>query len=285
MNLVSALLLSLFWVFESVSVPLGYLSGAQLNPESLASVTSQIQPGTVLIVGEKHYNSKAQSAQLEVLKALRLKGLTVSVGLEFISYMAQAPLDLFRQGQLSESDFIKQSEWGSTSFDGYRELAQFPLLAQGEQTRGINAPRQLTGKISKSGLLSLSPADTGLLPPGFQLGRASYRKRFDLVMAPHVPSKQAMDNYFAAQSVWDDTMAWQTAEFLSKNPNHVFVIIVGEFHVQYGGGLADRLKARGVSSILTLSQVDHSDYSDEELKNEVTPHPEFGPRADYLWIF
>ena len=180
MNLVSALLLSLFWVFESISVPLGYLSGAQLNPESLAAITSQVQPGTVVIIGEKHYNSSAQNGQMAVLKALRLKGLTVSVGLEFISYTAQASLDLFRQGQLSETEFIAQSEWGLAPFDGYRELAKFPIGAQGEQTRGINAPRQLTGKVSKSGILSLSPADVDLLPPNFQLGRMSYRKRFDI---------------------------------------------------------------------------------------------------------
>ncbi len=285
MNLVSTLLFSLFWVFESVSVPLGYYVGERLVSSSISSIVSKVKPGTVVIIGEKHYHQVAQAGQLEILKELRRSGFRVSVGLEFISYLVQKYLDLFLNGQLSELDFLKLADWGSGTFDGYRQLAQFPLSENGEQTRAINAPRQLTGKIGKEGLSGLSLAETQLLPHQFQVGGAQYRKRFDHLMSGHVASAAAMDNYFTAHCVWDDTMAWQTTEFLASHPDHVFVIVVGEFHVQYGGGLPARLRARGVNSILTLSQVDHSDYSDEELEKEINPHPEYGPRADYLWIF
>lgn len=284
MNLVGTLILSIIWVLNSVAVPLGYYSGDRLMAESLASISSQVKPGMVILIGEKHYNEVAQQGQMEILRAIRKKGLTVSVGMEFISYVSQGPLDLYRQGQMEESDFLNQINWGPNSFNYYREQILFPLASEGGETRAINASRQLTGKVAKTGLQSLTTEEKALLPPQFQLGREVYKKRF-IDASHHLPNQQITDNYFAAQSIWDDTMAWQTVQFLSKNPHHVFVIIVGEFHVQYGGGLADRLRARGVNAILSLSQVDHKDYSDEELEKETIPHPEYGSRADFIWIF
>lgn len=284
MNLLSALVLSVLWVFEATAFPLGYYSGKALTSENIGSITARVSPGTVILIGEKHYNPSARQGQLELLQTLRQQGFVVSVGMEFISYLAQAPLDQYHSGALGEEEFLKQVNWGPNSFDLYRDQVLFPLIAEGGQVRAINASRQVTGKIAKLGLQSLTAEELSTLPPGFQVGRASYKKRFEEV-THHLPNPQAVDNYFTAQSVWDDTMAWQSADFLSKNPNQVFVIIVGEFHVQYGGGLPDRLRARGIQSVLTLSQVDHSDYSVEELEKEIIPHPEFGPRADFLWIF
>lgn len=284
MNLLSTVIISLFCVLESFSFPVGYYSGQALTNQTLADVISQVKPGTVIVIGEKHYNSSAQQGQLAVLKELRRNGFPVSVGMEFISYPNQTFLEFYKVGRLPEDEFLTQVSWGKSGFEFYRDQILFPEIKNGEATLAINAPRQLTSKIAKVGIAGLSTEEQLLLPPGLQIGRAEYRKRFGDIMT-HLPNPAALDNYFAAQSVWDETMAWQTAEYMKTHPQHVFVIIVGEFHVQYGGGLPDRLRARGVNSILTLSQVDHSDYSDEELKKEMIPHPEYGPRADFLWIF
>tara|TARA_B110001454_G_scaffold219202_1_gene251950 strand:- start:30311 stop:31165 length:855 start_codon:yes stop_codon:yes gene_type:complete len=284
MNLLSTLILSVLWIFQSSATPLGYFSGSQLQPESIATLVSRVKPGSVVIIGEKHDDPRAQAGQLEVMKALRAAGLTVSVGMEFISYPVQAALNGYRAGALSEADFLKQVSWGSDPFEIYRDQILFPLASEGGVTLGINAPRYLTTKIRQKGFDSLTAEERALLPPNYQGGNAGYRERFVVAAGGHL-TPQTVDGYFNAQSVWDDTMAWQTAQFLAKNPNHVFVIVVGEFHVQYGGGLPDRLKARGVSSVLTLSQVDHSVYSDEELEKELIPHPKYGPRADFIWVF
>lgn len=272
------------WIFQSTATPLGYFSGSQLSPESVSSIVGRVKPGTVVIIGEKHEQKKAQAGQLELMAALRKAGFTVSVGMEFFSYPVQSAITNYRAGVLPEADFLKSVSWGGNSFDVYRDQVLFPSLQDGGVTLGINAPRYLTAKIRQTGFSSLTPEENALLPPNYQGGRADYRERFAEAAGSHL-SPQTFDGYFNAQSVWDDTMAWQTAEFMTKNPTHVFVIVVGEFHIQYGGGLPDRLKARGVSSILTLSQVDHSDYSDEELEKELIPHPKYGPRADFLWIF
>jgi uncharacterized iron-regulated protein len=285
MNILSTLVLSFFWVFESIAIPLGYYSGDQVVPTTLAAVIGQVKPGTVIVIGEQHNKAGASASQMDLLRELRKQGHSVSVGMEFISYPNQTFLEFYKAGRLPEEQFLKDVQWGGYDFNLYRDQILFPEFANGETTLALNAPRQLTGKIAKTGLSSLTADEQAILPPQLQLGSESYKKRFIEAMGGHGPSGPALDNYFAAHSVWDDTMAWQTATYMAKNPNHVFVIIVGEFHVQYGGGLPARLKARGVNSILTLSQVDHTDYSDEELEKEMIPHSEYGPRADVLWIF
>ena len=50
-----------------------------------------------------------------------------------------------------------------------------------------------------------------------------------------------INNLFTAQSIWDDTMAYETLE-ISRNLDHPFVIIVGSFHVEYKLGLPSRVQ-------------------------------------------
>lgn len=122
------------------------------------------------------------------------------------------------------------------------------------------------------------------LPPQFQVGRAVYKERFRWVMGGghHIPEEK-FDRYFQAQSLWDDTMAWQAQLYLQAHPDQVLVIIVGDFHNAYGGGLPDRLKARGVSNVLTLSQVSLEGSDDKEQDELILPHEKWGARADWVW--
>ena len=263
--------------------PGGLFSGATQSAVVLSDVLSGVKPGSVVIIGENHGLRTHQTQQMVILQMLDYLGLNVSVGLEFFSYPDQALMNFYRAGQLSEPDFLKATSWGSIDFSYYRDQVKFPNGKTGGMTVALNSPRTLTGKIAKTGLESLTEEENNLLPPHFTVGRDSYRTRF-IENVPHQMPEQAMSRLFTAQSVWDDTMAWKAKEYLNAHPNQVLVIIVGEFHVQYGGGLPDRLRARGVNSILTFSQVDTRGLSDNDLSQLIAPSPRDGVRADYLWL-
>ncbi|GIL16594.1 MAG: hypothetical protein BroJett040_03450 [Oligoflexia bacterium] len=262
---------------------LGLLNGQNLAQTSLSEALSQVRPGTIIVLGEQHGTQVQANQQMQVLKTLKENGFKVSVGMEFFEYPQQALVDSWRSGRLTEADFLSQIGWGKGfPFSAYRDQTLFP---QGEDqtTIGINAPRSLTGKIAKNGLDSLTSEEWKMLPPQFTLGNEKYLKRFKEAMGGHVPDQKVVDRYFAAQSAWDDTMAWQTEQFMARHSDHVFVIIVGEFHVQYGGGLPDRLKARGIENVLTFSLLNLNGYSPEEQEQSLSPGGEYGPRADYIW--
>ncbi|HEY8269527.1 MAG TPA: ChaN family lipoprotein [Pseudobdellovibrionaceae bacterium] len=253
------------------------------NRLSLSSIVQGIQPGTIIVMGENHGFKSSQQGQMELLRALRIRGLKLSVGLEFFYYPDQVLVNDFRSGLLSEVEFLQKIQWGKPSFDFYRDQAQFPRYDQGEYTLALNAPRTLTGKISKVGLGGLTAEEQKMLPPDFQLGRDSYKERF-LAMMPHLPDAQAGERYFAAQSVWDDTMAWKAAEFMQRHPDQVLLIVVGDFHGSYGGGLPDRIEARTHQRPLIFSYLNTYGLMLDEVRQELGPSAVHGPRGDYIWF-
>lgn len=274
-----------------VSVILPLTASAQIFDGStntqieLNQVIEQIQPGQILVIGEMHGLKPVHDQQMGILQALRERGHKIAVGMEFFNYTDQNFINDFRSGHLSEPDFKKSIGWAGNDFNLYS-----PQLLFGEAGLGINIPRSVTSQISKSGLDSLSPEQQMLMPPQFTLGSEAYKRRFFEAMGGHVPPEKFI-NYFTAQSVWDDTMAWQALNFVEKNPDYVYVIIVGEFHVAYGGGLPDRLRQRikGLDSgrsieVKTISQIYTEGLTEEEIKKEIAPSELDGARADFIFL-
>ena len=179
--------------------------------------------------------------------------------------------------------------WGGLSFGFYRDQANFPLRDKGAETLALNAPRSLTQKVSRTGLSSLLETEAELLPPQFSFGRESYRQRF-LASVPHELPPERQQNYFAAQSIWDDTMAWRAVEFAENHPDQVLVIVVGEFHVAYWGGLPDRILSRGGGNrqrrglVWTLSQLNSAEEDWSGMQLQILPHPIWGQRADLILV-
>ncbi len=257
-------------------------SGASLQEKSLSQLVSEVLPGTVVVISEQHTLLAHHDKQVLLLEELKRQNRRVSVGLEFLSYSFQDETNQYLAGQLSDTDFQKQVGWGSIDFNMYKKQILFSLGSQG-YTLAINAPRSLTNRISKVGLSQLTQKERDLLPPNFQLGNSLYRERFVEVMQNHIPA-EALDRYFEAQSTWDDTMAWVASDFIQSHPDQVLVILVGDFHAQYGGGLPDRLRARGVSRLKVISQVQLGMGTPADDEAEMVPHSRYGVRADEIWV-
>lgn len=257
-------------------------SGRDLRETPLQDIAAGIQPGTVVIVSENHGFKPHHRNQVSFLDALATVGHSkISVGMEFLSRDVQGAVDRFLGGLIAEPEFLKEAGWGGNPFEDYRNQVLFPP-AHGGNTVAINAPRALTTRIAKVGLAGLTAAELSELPPEFTLGNAGYFERFKQTMDGHVPPS-AIQRYFEAQSTWDETMAWVTTEYLKSHPEQIFVIVVGDFHAIYGGGLPDRLRARG-TNVVTISQVNLSGLTSGEEDAEVMPDAKFGPRAEYIWI-
>lgn len=253
--------------------------GAEVRLDGLAS---SVRPGAIVIVSENHGFVPHHENQYKFLESLASAGLQkISVGMEFFARTFQAAIDSFLLGNLAEADFLKQVEWGSNKFEDYRRQVLFPAIHQG-RTLGLNAPRALTGRISKVGIQGLTAEEKAQIPPNFQLGNSNCLERFKATMGGHVP-EEAISRYFEAQSVWDETMATVATDYIRANPQQVLVIIVGDFHAIYGGGLPDRLKARGAKDVVVVSQVNLSGLNSDEENAAILPDPNWGPRGDYVW--
>lgn len=262
----------------------GLYAGQNIEKVSLEAALSEIRPNTVILIGENHGFAEHQRQHLEILNQLRKQGLRVSVGLEFLNYLDQQKIDLYRSGEISEAEFLKQVKWGDISFDFYKSQLLFPNINQGEFSLGLNMSREITNKVMRGGLASLTDEEKRFYPPNFELGREIYRQRFAETI-PHKIPPEMLNNWFSAQSTWDDTVAWVSSEFMKAHPEQVLVVVMGDFHVVYGGGLPDRLHKRWPEGkIITFSQLNSLDLNQEEIMEGLKPNPTYGVRADYVWV-
>lgn len=289
MKILFAVLMSVSWANAQTQPgqlafgPGQILTGNNLQEISFETMISQIPVGSVVTVGELHTYARHHQNQLRIAEGLASTGQKVHIGMEFLDYPAQSVIDAYLMGNLSEAKFLQQVGWGGDDFRFYRPLVLFPRQVS-SQTFGLNMPRSITGKVGRSGLSSLTPEEMALLPPNFDLGNDLYKERFlDIISGHGSLPEEVKQNMFVAQSIWDDTMAWQTV-VKKPSPDDFLVVIVGDFHVAYGGGLPDRLRQRGASSVVTVTQIPVKGMSQKEIRNLVDPTSRFGERSDFIWL-
>lgn len=285
MTLLTGLLISLFAFGDGynnrlIDVP------AQIESR-LEDVANSIQPGSIVIVSEEHDNEIHHNHQVQFLKALSNNSSLkkISVGMEFLEFPDQKKVDYFLEGVLSEREFLQLVNWSSGSpFEFYREQVLFPKITKA-RTYALNLPRTISKRISQVGVSGLTADERRQLPADFQVGNDLYRARFEESMGGHgnVDSTK-MNRYFEAQSAWDDTMATQALNAMKELSDGVLVILVGNFHAEFGGGLPDRLASRGFKNLTTITQYEASHGNEEDLVKRTSRHPEYGYISDYMWI-
>jgi len=261
-------------IFSSIASAQIY-SGSTGKQTTVNDLVTQAQDGHIIVMGEHHGFPPSYENQRRILNELSSRRARISVGLEFFERQYQSEVNKFVSGESLEKDFLSDIGWGNNiPFENYRYQARFSHYYAGK-TLALNARRALTSKVAKSGLDSLSADERAELPENFQLGNDFYKERFREIMSGHAPDEM-IDRYFAAQSIWDETMADTACRFITDHPEQVLMIIVGDFHAAYGGGLPDRIKARGCSQLTVVSQVEEA--------SEIAPHPRWGSRGDFVWL-
>jgi uncharacterized iron-regulated protein len=186
-------------------------------------------------VGEAHDDPHHHFAELVTLEELerraRHSGEALGVGFEMFQAPYQGYLDAFSRGRLDEAGLLSKSEyeerWGFP-FAYYRPLletarsAGLPLLA-------LNARRELTREVAQRGLALPPELEREL--PALELYDATHRALFDELIAGHPTGQGSPDNLYAAQVVWDETMAARASEFLvGFRPARKLLVIAGVAH-------------------------------------------------------
>lgn len=255
---------------------------------------------TIIYLGETHDSIADHQIQLEILQELQKRRPNLSIALEQFQRPYQRVLDDYQQGKLTEAQLVTNSEyetrWGFP-WSLYEPLLQFaktnnlPLIA-------LNTPSEVTRKVSRKGLESLSFVDRRFIPPlsTIQVGPESYRNRIQKIytemhsaksITPSNISPSGTDlnknerftRFFQAQVLWDETMADRIAQAVQQNPDRLIVVLVGQGHLFYHDGIpnrvARRLKNKSIKQTTILLNSDPS----EPLFEPTTKQP----IGDILW--
>ncbi len=165
--------------------------------------------------------------------------------------MFQAPygaaLHSYSTGHLDDAGLRKRTHYDDRW--GYPYAYYRPVLvlgrAYGLPLKALNASRELTHSIAESGLGKLSPRLRRQLPKDLDLEDREHRAQFEQLMSEH-PHGAGMDldNFYAAQVVWDETMAANAASWVSaRAPLRQLVVLAGSAHCRHAA-IPSRIERR-----------------------------------------
>ncbi|HSB32377.1 MAG TPA: ChaN family lipoprotein, partial [Candidatus Sulfobium mesophilum] len=175
----------------------------------------------IIYVGESHDRFSHHTVELDVIKGLYMKDQKLAVGMEMFQRPFQKTLDDYIKGAIDEREFLKNTEyfkrWGF-DYNLYKPILDFartkkiPVVA-------LNLRREITEKVSKGGMDSLSEEERKEIPQQMDFSDGEYRDQLKEVFEQHKSTgERDFDFFYESQVLWDETMAMSIDEYLRKNP-------------------------------------------------------------------
>jgi uncharacterized iron-regulated protein len=225
-----------------------------------------------VFVGEQHDDPNTHRLELAIVEGLARRGVPLIVSLEMFERDAQASLDRYTAGEITEQQFLKESRpWPRYASD-YRPLVEF-AKARKLRVLAANVPRRIAADIGRKGLGVVDTLGADRPMAAKELACApsgSYFDRFTAAMGGHVA---ATPNFYFAQCVKDETMGEAIADAFAATPGRVTIVHVnGAFHSDFGDGAPESARRRmpgrriAVVSVLPVADVDTIAPAGEDLK-------------------
>lgn len=248
---------------ESDCVP----AGAWLAPGGrrleAADVLARATKSSVVLLGETHASAEHHRWQLQTIAALHAVRPDMVLGFEAFPRRVQPALDRWVAGELSEAEFLQQSDWRNVwRFDPqlylplfhFARMNRIPMVA-------LNVEQSLTREVGQKGYDAV-PADRreGVGRPAPPTD--AYLDWLLPVWAEHErpagkPAKPSRDDpdfrrFVESQQTWDRAMAEALVAAAQRPDAPLVVGVMGTGHINYGYGVPHQLKALGVTDFVTL---------------------------------
>lgn len=235
---------------------------------SASDVLADAAKSSVVLLGESHDDFEHHRWQVQTLAALSAIRGRLVIGFETFPRRVQPVLDRWVAGELSEAEFLAQSDWRKVwNMDAqlylplfhFARMNRIPMIA-------LNVESDLVRSISRNGLQSV-PEDKRegvgkAAPPA-----PAYLDRLFASYAAHPekPGDKSGDKprkpgrsdpeflrFVDAQQFWDRAMAQAIADAGKRDPKALVVGVMGAEHVARGYGVVHQLAGLGISSVTTL---------------------------------
>jgi uncharacterized iron-regulated protein len=242
---------------------LAFVDGRTGKTLSFAEVAERVRAADIVLAAEQHTNATHHRLQARVVDALRGVSGSVAVGLEMVTWPGQAALDRFSKGEIDVDGLFAAVDWDKTwrhDKDLYR-----PIFESGKNAKArfvaLNAPRELVRAVAKKGVDGLSDEERAQLPE-LDLEDEVHRSEIQAVFQMHHPpshSGGAFANFYAAQVLWDESMADRSVRALEGGADKV-VVMAGVGHIDGYRGIPQRiLRRRPDAKLLTVVPVGGDD--------------------------
>jgi len=226
-----------------------------ISATSTPEIVERVAQDDVVYLGENHDSIEIHQQQLGIITQFHEEAnpkSEMAIAFEMFQRPFQPMLDRYLAGIITESQLREQTEydvrWGF-DWEFYAPILRFakdrqiPLIA-------MNTPEEITQKVAQSGINSLEGSDYRYIPQkaDIKLDNPEYRQRLQDIYEQHVEAGQGnstdADNFFAAQVLWDETMAEAIALYYQKHPDTQIIVLVGKAHVMYDYAIPNRVARR-----------------------------------------
>jgi uncharacterized iron-regulated protein len=267
----------------NAALPYVVLDGRTGRQLEEAAFWPRLARARAVCIGEEHPNPHHHWVQLHAVRKLigsLGKDEALAVGLEMVQRPFQGVLDDYAAKRI-DADALKsrtgwEERWG---YDfGFYGPTLDAAVGVGGKLLALNAARELTKKVSRQGIESLTPDERAQVPE-LKLDDARHRAWFDALMNEmggahaHSQAKQgepkdaadphaekdaqempSAERIYTVQVLWDETMADGGAKWLAANPRGHLVILAGNGHC-HDSAVVGRLKRRGLTDVLSVRPV------------------------------
>jgi uncharacterized iron-regulated protein len=237
--------------------PLLIWSAKERRNLSFGELTDRLLEADVVCIGESHDNELCHRVQLQIIKALYASDARIGVGMEMFQRPYQEPLDKFLRGEICEEEMLKATEyrtrWGF-HWSLYQPIVDF-CKKNSVPIAALNAPRELTAKISKGGFASLSDDDKKQLGPVDCHVKAHRDHWYETLAKMHGNTNVSDDQKersYQVMTTWDEYMAASTAAFQLARHVRRMVVLAGSGHIDLGFGIPQRAVQRTAGKAATV---------------------------------
>jgi uncharacterized iron-regulated protein len=249
-----------WWIFSALLINWLSLSSCATHPEAKSSAVSStdiefwhgVAVADVIYIGETHSDRASHEYELDLIRGMIRRGIRFAVGWEMFDRSQQADLDRFDQHKLSLNDLLTQTGF-EKSWSRYSPLYAEILKTTGKakiKNVALNAPSGLAHKVARGE--PLSSTEESEIPKEFTVPAGAYQN-FVQLLGDHPGIQEGdLSRFFAAQNLWDQTMARTILEFRQKYPKTKLLVLTGRGHVKGGFGIPNYVSQRSSAKQLVL---------------------------------
>lgn len=256
--------------------------------EPMQNLVAKLADRRVVLVGETHTRFDHHLQQLAILRGLHQRNPDIALGVEWFQQPAQPHLDDFVAGRIDEAEMLERTGYFDRwRFDYrlYRPVIEY-ARANGIPIVALNAPVELTNRISQVGIAGLTAEEKAKVPE-IDRSNTAYAEHLKQFFVQHPGGeKRSFDRFLDVQLTWDETMADTAARYLRDNPGRRMVVMAGSGHIANRWGIPDRLQRRlPEAAIATVVFADGKEVN-ERLADYLVFSPETElPKAGLLGLF
>ena len=202
-----------------------------------AALWPAVAQAKIIYVGETHDKAKDHAYELRLIRGMIRQRIVFAIGWEMFDQTQQPLLDAWDHGTIGLQQLFRE-----TGFDRgwaiYSPIYGRILETARRSARNnvaLNASPTLVRKIAHGE--KLSRQERALLPRDFTTNQAAYQNFLSLMDEHPGLKAEHLRSFFAAQNVWDQTMAERILRFERLRGEAKLLVLTGRGHVAGGFGI------------------------------------------------